>query len=499
MVRGLLDAALVALAYVLANRFPAASGHGYLEALGAFLLPATLLAPLTRGRKLAWVFLGLLAGTVLGFHWVPEVMHSKAPMPYLAALGVAGLFWSYEAAGLTAVAAASRLALRRGPAAAALAAALGIVLWQACAFHIYDFSFGASLGGVPWMARGAAFLGTHGLAALLWGLGALAGILAARGARRRHVMAPSAVLVLLLAILSLGWRFLPRGPQRTLDVVMVQPGYPPGVRMRFMEEDMWRRTDAELRRSGLPHAGRATLVLWPESSVLGRNDLEPSPRLQEEARSRGVAWLYGTEGGPYNLVRGEAAGLPSFVQAKVVPMPFGERMPGPAPVRAWLDRLMGFYSAEPGELGPGSSFSFPTPEGPLRAHPLICSEALLETRTAQGLALAGGDLLTNHTNDGWFDRSPATDLHAAQVRLRAVETGLPLLRATLTGKSGIFRADGTWELWGAPMTEAAYTIGLAWRPVATPARSPLLVPVLLVLLAAALAGALLIKGRKTQP
>ncbi|HLO67686.1 MAG TPA: apolipoprotein N-acyltransferase [Holophaga sp.] len=496
MVRALVDAALVALAYALANRFPAASGHGYLEALGAFLLPAAVMAALTRGRKLAWIFLGLLGGTILGFHWVPEVMHSKAPMPYLAALGTAALFWTYEALGLTAVAAASRLALRRGPAAAALAAALGIVLWQACAFHIYDFSFGASLGGVPWMARGAAFLGTHGLAALLWGLGALAGVLAARGARRRHVLAPSALLVLLLAALSLGWRFLPRGPQRTLDVVMIQPGYPPGVRLPLMEEDMWRRTDGELRRAGLPRPGRATLVLWPESSVLGRNDLGPSPRLQAEARRRGVAWLFGTEGGPFNLVRGEAGGGPSFVQAKVVPMPFGERMPGPAPVRAWLDRQMGFYSAEAGELGPGSSFTFPTPQGPLRAHPLICSEALLETRTAQGLALAGGDLLTNHTNDGWFDRSPATDLHAAQVRLRAVETGLPLLRATLTGKSGVFRADGTWELWGAPMTEAAHTLALEWRPVAAPARAPWLVQALLAVLAGGLALALLKPARR---
>jgi len=151
-------------------------------------------------------------------------------------------------------------------------------------------------------------------------------------------------------------------------------------------------------------------------------------------------------------------------------------------VRAYLDRQLGFYSQEPGDLGPGSSFTFTTPQGPLRAHPLICSEALVEDRVAQGLRTAGGDLLTNHTNDGWFDRSAATDLHAAQIRLRAVETGLPLLRATLTGKSGVFREDGSWVLWGEPMTQATHSFHLAWTPVDTPARNPHLLRWLLAVL-----------------
>lgn len=128
----------------------------------------------------------------------------------------------------------------------------------------------------------------------------------------------------------------------------------------------------------------------------------------------------------------------------------------------------------------------------MKAHPVICSEALDSGRVREGLALAGGDLITNHTNDGWFDRSVATDLHAAQIRLRAVETGLPLLRATLTGKSGLFREDGTWALWGEPLTEGAYAFSLRWRPVKTPARAPWLTPALLGLLAA---GALLMAAR----
>jgi apolipoprotein N-acyltransferase len=116
----------------------------------------------------------------------------------------------------------------------------------------------------------------------------------------------------------------------------------------------------------------------------------------------------------------------------------------------------------------------------------------------EGLNLAGGDVLSNHTNDGWFEDGPATDLHAAQIRMRAVETGLPLLRATLTGKSGVFREDGSWTLWGAPMTEAAHGFRLQWRPVATPARNPNVLRALTAMLAGVVFG-LLLKARRRAP
>ena len=176
-------------------------------------------------------------------------------------------------------------------------------------------------------------------------------------------------------------------------------------------------------------------------------------------------------------------------------MPFGERMPGPAPLRAWLDRQLGFLSQEAGVLTEGCAFEVPSASGNVRIHPLICSEALLPERTRRGLALGHADLLSNHTNDGWFDRSIATDLHAAQIRLRATELGVPLLRATLSGKSGIFREDGRFELWGEPLTEGAYAVELQWRSVRTPMRSAWLQP---LLMAALLTGCLLL-GWKALP
>lgn len=484
--RRTMEALILGACFALAFRFPAASGWGFLEAALAFIFPVLLFDALFKGRRLGWLYLALLAGFAMLFHWVPATLQSKGPLPYPVALTASILLAAWEALGFLGVLVLARIVFRRsGPWAAAATAALGVAAWEILGFHVYPWNWGAALGGLPWMARSAAFVGAHGLSAWCWGCGALLGALLASGAELRKVARVPLLWVSLPVVLSIVWFLLPRGPERILDVVMVQPNFEPGQRRPGMEAEMWARTDAVLAKERLPRAGVPTLVLWPESAVLGRDDRHPSLRLQDEALRRQVAWLFGTEGGLFNLVRGEVDGRGAFLQPKTEPMPFGERMPGPPALRHWLDQHLGFLSQEAGSLGPRSSFSMPLPKGELRIHPLICSEALIPLRVAQGLQVAGGELLSNHTNDGWFEKSVATDLHGAQIRLRAVEAGMPLLRATLTGKSGIFREDGAWVLWGEPRSEGAYAFTLAWRTRWTPARSPWAIWGLLVLLGAA--------------
>jgi apolipoprotein N-acyltransferase len=59
------------------------------------------------------------------------------------------------------------------------------------------------------------------------------------------------------------------------------------------------------------------------------------------------------------------------------------------------------------------------------------------------------DYLYTGSNDGWFG-SFGPPQHFAQARLRAVEEGIPVLRSTTTGISGIIDARGVVRHW-APM------------------------------------------------
>lgn len=473
------EALVLAGLFVGAFRYPGALG-GWLELALAFLLPIFLLESVLRGRSLLWTGLALGLGLAVLYQWVPRTLAVKGGLPSVVALVATGLLCAWEAAGWVVVAALTRWAHGRGGTlAAAGAAGLGALAWELGAFHVYPWSWGSAYGALPWTARAAAFLGTYGLSACTWAMAAAVAAGLVTGQRPRRILLAPALWLSLLLLLPLAWRLLPRGAWRQVDIALLQPNWEPGVRFTGMEAELWHRTDRLLAQHHLPRPDRPTLVLWPESAVLGLNHLLPDARLASEAQRRNVAWLFGTEGGAqggayltYNLVRGEVDGRPAFLQAKTEPMAFGERMPGPAWLRTRLDAALDFASQEPGTLSAASAFRVPTPQGELGVHPLLCSEALLPLRARDGIGLTGAELLSNHTNDGWFERSIATDLHAAQIRLRAPELGLPLVRVTSTGKSGLFREDGTGNLWGEPLTSDARAFALAWQPIQTPARSP---------------------------
>jgi apolipoprotein N-acyltransferase len=80
--------------------------------------------------------------------------------------------------------------------------------------------------------------------------------------------------------------------------------------------------------------------------------------------------------------------------------------------------------------------------GPKLGHvlPLICYEAVFpqDLRAAPMRA----DWIVQITNDAWFGKLTGPWQHLAQARLRAIEQGLPLLRAANTGISAVIDARG---------------------------------------------------------
>jgi apolipoprotein N-acyltransferase len=73
--------------------------------------------------------------------------------------------------------------------------------------------------------------------------------------------------------------------------------------------------------------------------------------------------------------------------------------------------------------------------GAPQALPLICYEAIFPSDLAPTGARPGW--IINVTNDGWFGISTGPYQHFEQARVRAIEQGLPLVRAANTGISGV--------------------------------------------------------------
>jgi apolipoprotein N-acyltransferase len=97
----------------------------------------------------------------------------------------------------------------------------------------------------------------------------------------------------------------------------------------------------------------------------------------------------------------------------------------------------------PGGFARGSGPRILDVPGLPTATPLICYEAIFPIEI--GDALSGArrpDWMLNVTDDAWFGLTPGPYQHFAQARLRAIELGLPLVRAANSGISAVVDGFG---------------------------------------------------------
>ena len=206
-----------------------------------------------------------------------------------------------------------------------------------------------------------------------------------------------------------------------------------------------------------PAARTPDVVIWPEGAIpASANDfLSPEswtlPAI-EAALKPGQSLMIGAYrvAGPpeqplyYNTLvveRDDAGGLrQTAVYDKFRLVPFGEYMPADGLMsRLGIKKLV--------HVGDGFSHGQRPapirPEGLPPVQPLICYEALFP-----GLARGGANPQTraawivNVSDDAWFGRTYGPLQHLNLASYRAIETGLPIARATPTGVSAMVDAYG---------------------------------------------------------
>lgn len=339
----------------------------------------------------------------------------------------------------------------------ALAAGLGASEWmRGHALTGFPWNdFGMALASLSAFAQSASVVGLHGLDVLaVIVFAAPATLVDDVESRRRLNTALWAALSIVAITAAYGATRLGLGKTEFVEGVrlrLMQPNLPqdakfkpengPGILRRYLE--------LSDRATSPGHSGVAdvTHLVWPESAfpfVLSR---EPQALAQIAAALQGKTLITGAarteeerSPGPgarrrskiYNAVEVVQDGRIIAAYDKVHLVPFGEYLP-----LASLLGPLGVTHLVPGVwdegLGPRR---LAAPGLPLAA-PLVCYEAIFP---GEATPRDGGERpawLLNVTNDGWFGATSGPYQHLAQARLRAIEEGLPLVRAANTGISAI--------------------------------------------------------------
>ena len=397
------------------------------------------------------------AGTV---YWVRLVMLDYGGLGQVAASGVLLLFVAVLACYFGAFAALARLLLDLPE---------RHILWGLPALWVAVELVRAHLfTGFPWLLLGYA-LAEHLLPAQLARLGGVyllsfvvvlfnTGILLVmrKPTRRRGMVLAAAFFV--LAAASLGGALLPT-PAAPETAYLVQGQV--SIAEEWTVESVYRLlSDLEVRilAAYARNQARSGLVVWPEipasfyyyEDPLLRERLHRLARLtQSHQLVNVVAFADPEQKEPLNSTvlispTGEFRGR----YDKIHLVPFGEYVP--------LKKLfffVGKLTAEVGDFVPGTR---PLPLGerrPLAA--LICYEGIFPDLVRQ-FSAGGAELLVNQSNDGWYGDSAARYQLLLMSRLRAIENGRWLLRATNTGITAIVDPYGRLQTFP-PDQRAAFT------------------------------------------
>ena len=350
----------------------------------------------------------------------------------------------------------------------------GFFGFTAC-YLLMEWMRGNILTGFPWNLFGYAWIDVlpivqvvslGGIYALTWLTiiwAALPGFLYVSTAdQKRKLFLSAAILISFGASFAFGaWRINSYVPAdlENVQVKIVQPNIP-----QSQKWDRGRMTENFFKHIRLSYpedeSEVTTYIVWPETSLSHwyTQDATSMNVLTQALNSyRGKAYLitgllrHDAETQSYSnsvaMIDGE--GKLSNIYNKNHLVPFGEFIP----LQKWIPiKPVADFS---GFTAGSGAASFKTPEDFIYA-PLICYEVIFP-----GIVPGGKDdrpdFIVNVTNDAWYGVSAGPYQHFTNSRFRAVEEGVPLIRAANTGISALVDPLGRVQ-YAAPLSETRSAI-----------------------------------------
>ncbi|MGK0297079.1 MAG: apolipoprotein N-acyltransferase [Gammaproteobacteria bacterium] len=226
--------------------------------------------------------------------------------------------------------------------------------------------------------------------------------------------------------------------EENLSVALIQGAIPQKIKWR---PDMRQPTMDLYINLTQPYA-RNDLIIWPEAAI---------PIYYNQAQSYIEKLLETTRTNQNNLL----TGMPvydkntdkfynsvvflgndiSFYYKKHL-VPFGEYLP----LKFLFNKFIVFFNIPMADFSTGPDVSPILDAGRYKIGISICYEDVFGNEVIQALPEAG--VLVNISNDAWFGDSAAPHQHLQMARMRAMETGRYLLRATNTGITAIIDEKG---------------------------------------------------------
>ena len=193
----------------------------------------------------------------------------------------------------------------------------------------------------------------------------------------------------------------------------------------------------------------ADVVIWPEAAITlfgpeAQNTLNLLDQMAEESNTAFISGIptIDRSGQGSTVTRNSlvAVGDGEGVYSKVHLVPFGEFVP----FEGLLRGLIGFFDLPMSSMSAGSldqkNLTLNFDGSTISAAPAICYEvAYGETIRRRSI---GASFIVNVSNDTWFGETQGPWQHLQIARVRALENGKPLLRATNNGVTAVIDKSG---------------------------------------------------------